>query len=914
MREKLFRKLADLAVNKTKMMLWIILGVTLVTGALTSRMSLTPKWSDMLPEGHRMTVEFDRILKEFQSASSIIVVVQGEEADIKAFADDLAPKVLKPLTVPGKDNEPMVYVRRADYKTELAFMKEHGFMLIKEDDLKNMKDIFQDPGLSGLLTNMNNSFEKEYIQPDESISSREEEDGALVYLNGINSWLEEMERTLITERVNEKSTHAAVDKLLLGEPYFLSYDRQALIMNLAPTFSMMDAFLMVDGTDAVQAILDEVLEDHPNVQAGLSGAIPLGRDEMVYSTKGLEISMLLSMIAIGSLLYIAFRIASAPVMALLNLILGIIWAAGIVAIVVPVLNIMTAMFMIILIGLGIDFSIHIISTFSEMRHKGLALQEAVRTGLEKSGGGVSTGALTTAVAFLALMTGDSRAMSELGLVTAIGLLVIMITTFVLLPTLLVVRERRREKQMIKKGLPVQEPTRDLTLTWLGNAGTFFQRRPWFTLTGVAIVTIFMYFSAQRITFNHNMMDMEAEGLPSIMLQDTVQDKFDLSMDFAYLVAESVDQSRELKNKAKKLPSVASVDDISTYLPSEAQQERRIPYINEIRDLMTSAKIRPLKNRDLTSIRSEIERLEMNIMELQSLAFLGGQDKVSRRCDEIVGSMEELPTNTIFLRLYELLDTKADKAIDILNDFQAGYAEYFRTSVIKMTNTEPITLETLPESILERYANKDRTLFLSTVLPSGNIWQDQHFMDQFADEVGSVSDRSTGMPVIMKALFDIIGRDGRQAALLTIIFVYVILLIDFRSFTYALMAMFPLAVGAVWMIGLMQLFGFQLDLVNVMALPLILGIGIDDGVHVVHRWRLEGPRSAQIVLSSTGKAVLLTSLTTMLAFGSMMFSPWRGYASLSYALIFGVGACFLTTVIILPAFMGLVGKQKPAAVE
>jgi predicted RND superfamily exporter protein len=183
------------------------------------------------------------------------------------------------------------------------------------------------------------------------------------------------------------------------------------------------------------------------------------------------------------------------------------------------------------------------------------------------------------------------------------------------------------------------------------------------------------------------------------------------------------------------------------------------------------------------------------------------------------------------------------------------------------------------------------------------------MEQFANELETVSERTTGMPVIMRALFEIIGRDGRTAAYLTLVLVYLILLLDFRSFKYAFIAMLPLATGAVWMVGLMQLFGFQLDMMNVMALPLILGIGIDDGVHVVHRWRIEGPRSARIVLSSTGKAVLLTSLTTILAFGSMMFSPFRGYASLSYALIFGVGACFFTTIIILPAFMGLLDKKK-----
>lgn len=910
MREQLIKKLADLAVNKTRLMRWIILVVTIITMLLSGLMSMTPKWSDMLPEGDKRTIEFDRILEEFQSASSIIVVAQGEEADIKAFADDLAPRVLEPLSIPGSDTDPTIYVRRVDYKADLDFMKEHGFMLMKEDDLKNLKDVFHDPGLTGLLTNINNSFEKEFIQPDESISNREEEDGALVFLNGINSWLEEMEQTLGTGAIEIPAAEAAVDKLLLGEPYFLSYDRKALIMNLIPTFSMMDAYLIVDGTNAVQAVLDDVLKNHPNVEAGLSGAIAVGRDEMTYSTQGLGVSMLISMIAIGGLLYMAFKMAVAPALALLNLIIGLIWAAGIVAVVVPVLNVMTAMFMVILIGLGIDFSIHVISTFTEMRSKGLSLTEATLSGLEKSGKGVSTGAVTTSVAFLALMVGDSRAMSELGLVTAIGLLAVMVSSFVVLPVLMVSWERWREQRRTKKNLPVIIESRDITFTTLGKAGQWIQQNPWLSIISVVVVTVFLSFTAKKITFNHNMMDLEAEGLSSIMLQDTVQEKFDLSMDFAYLVSESVEESRELKRKAKDLPSVASVEDISTYLPSLSEQNKRKPHIDEIRALMENAEASPILSTDLELIQQEVERLEMNIMEFQSMAFLGGQDKVYSRCTEIVGSVEEVPDHTIFTRLYDLLSQDANTQVEKLNLFQNSYAGYFASSVLKMANTDPISLESLPESIVDRYASRDRSLFLTTVLPSGNIWQDKLFMEQFSSELEVVSDRSTGMPVIMRALFDIIGRDGRNAAMLTLILVFLILLVDFRSFKYALIAMLPLAAGGIWMIGLMQVFGLQLDLMNVMALPLILGIGIDDGVHVVHRWRLEGPRSAFIVLASTGKAVLLTSLTTILAFGSMMFSPFRGYASLSYALIFGVGACFLTTVIIVSAFMGLLDKKQP----
>lgn len=909
MRERWIQKLAELAVEKSKMMLWIIGIVTLVLMGLSGRMTMSPKWSDMLPKNDPRTTEFDRILEEFQSASSFVVVVQGPEQDIKAFANDLAPRVLKPLAIPGSDKEPQVFVRRVDYKAETEFMREHGFMLMKEDDLKNLKDVFQDPGLPQLLTNINNSFEKEYIQPEESMSNREEEDGALVFLNGINGWLETLESTLETGEITAPDAEAAVDNLLLGEPYFLSYDRQALIMNLIPTFSIMDGFLMVDGTNAVEAELAEVLADHPTVSAGLTGMLAVGRDEMKYSTQGLEISSAISIFAIGALLFFAFKMWVAPVLALLNLIIGLIWAAGLVAVFVPVLNVMTAMFMIILIGLGIDFSIHVISTFTEMRQKGLGLKEATQLGLAKSGKGVSTGALTTAIAFFALMIGESRGMSELGLVTAVGLLAIMVSTFVALPTFLVVRERRKEKSLVSKEAPVEKQPRDITLKPLGATAEFFQNNPWLTLAAAVLITIGLSMSAREITFNHNMMDLEAEGLPSIMLQDTVQEKFDLSMDFAYLVAESVDESRELKEKAKDLPSVATVEDISVFLPTEEQQDKRRPHLNEIRDIMSSTQVRPIKLNNLDQVKSEIERLEMNIMEFQSMAFLGGQDKVFDRCTEIVGDIENPPTNTIFLRLYDLLEQEKQQLVASLNVFQDSYAEYFTASVLSMANTTPLELDMLPESIVDRYANKDRDLFLTTVLPSGNVWQDRLFMDQFAAELETVSARTTGMPPVMSALFAIIGRDGRNAAILTIILVFIVLALDFRHAGYAVIALLPLMAGAVWMIGLMKLYGLQLDLMNVMALPLILGIGIDDGVHVVHRWRLEGHRSANIVFASTGKAVLLTSLTTMLAFGSMMFSPFRGYASLSYALIFGVGACFLTTVIIIPAIMGLMDKKK-----
>ena len=112
-----------------------------------------------------------------------------------------------------------------------------------------------------------------------------------------------------------------------------------------------------------------------------------------------------------------------------------------------------------------------------------------------------------------------------------------------------------------------------------------------------------------------------------------------------------------------------------------------------------------------------------------------------------------------------------------------------------------------------------------------------------------------------------------------------------------------------MVGLMKLTGQQFTVMNVMGLPMIIGIGIDDGVHVVHRWLHEGKGHIRTVFASTGKAILLTSLTTMLAFGSLIFSLWPGFGQLGGALFVGVAACFLTTVLILSGIMGWVEREK-----
>ncbi len=894
-------------------MLAVVGVLTVVFGFLASQIKITMRWSDLLPSKDRRTVQYNKIINEFVSATSIVVVVQGEEERIKAFAEEAFPLIKESLDT--KDSAH--FVRRVDYTLEMDFMKRHGLKLIKADDLENMKEVYTNPNLVPLLTNINNSLEKEYVGREESLSSREKEDGAFGFLDGIQNFITAVQK-FVEESVSSNSqslqvsalTQQAVDKLLFGEPYILSYDKTTLIMNVIPNFTMWDLGKVVDGVDAIQAVIDRVLEEYPDVEAGLTGIMPVGHDEMVYGEKSIGSTTFIALIAVFFLLVFSFRMWVAPVLALSNLIVGIIWAVGAAALFVGTLNIMTYMMTVILIGLGIDFSIHMISGFTEGRSLGKPIDAAMEETFLKTGKGILTGGLTTSIAFLTLSISSSRGMKELGIVTGVGLLTILVSTFLFLPALLVFRERRAEKKKQKGRIKKEFIPRDISFRTLGNFGKYLSERYIITLLVSLLGTAALVFCATKITFDQNYMNMEPKGLPSITLQDTVLEKFDLSMDYALILAKNVEESRELTEQLKNFGSVAVTEDISAYFPSEEQQKKRIPLINEIRAAIQSS--RPLNtfSRDnLDKFLQELGRLEMNIMEIQDMAYLGGQDKVDRKCSEIVGQADNPESRSIIRDLVRILERNTIEASAGLREFQKGFAPRFKESVLLMSSVETLHLGNLPITVLDRYSNTDRTQFLVTVFPADNIWQDAEFLKRFVGDLERVSENATGMPPVFRALIEVIGKDGRNAILLTLVVVFFVLWMDYRKPGDALMAMIPLTIGVFWMLGLMGLFGIQLTVVNIMGLPMIIGIGVDDGVHIVHRWRIEGKGKVTQVFSSTGKAILLTSATTMLAFGSLVFSVWSGFASLGVAMFVGVGTCFLSTVIVLSGILGLLERKK-----
>ena len=936
MRDKLLLKSAQLHARYPWQIMAVVLILSIIMAFFATRLTVTMRWSDLLPEKDHRTAEYNKIIREFTSASNIVVVVQGREQRIKQFADTLAPllkaivdtsqnesgqKMLSGLReqlqeLSGQDQKQEIMeaidackaridfpvIQRVDYKIPEKFLRKHGLMLMKTDDLEDNRAIFEDPNLTDLIVHINEVLEKEYVGNEESISKREKRDQTIQFLDALSYLTQTLSQSITSGPVDEGVIESAVDRLLMGDPYFLSYDKSALIMIAVPNFSAVELDRMVSGTDAVQTVLDRTLSDFPDIQAGLTGMIPIGRDEMVYGEQSANITSLIAIVAILILLIVAFRMWIAPLFAILNLLIGILWAIGLTAITVGQLNIMTQMMAVILLGLGIDFSIHFISGFTENRALGYSIAESLESTFLKYGKGILTGGLTTACAFFSLIISSSRGMKEMGLVTGIGMLAVLLTTFMALPTFLVLREKGIEKKRS------QTASSDISFRFLGRTGSSLGKHFRFTMIAVILFTGLMLWHGTQITFDQNYMNMEPEGLPSVMLQDTITDKFDLSMDYALVLADSPDESRSLAQTYRQLSTTAMTEDIGLYLPGQTDQMERAGIIRKIRNVMTAKPIRARCSAPrLERLISELDRLAMNIIEIQDMAFLGGQDRVEQKCTEMVGRPEEESISSLSL-LVQKLKKQPGLAVQSLEVFQPLFSARFKQQILEMSHAEMIELEDLPSSILDRFINQDSTQFLISVYPKASIWTDMAFLEQFTDDLATVNNRATGMPTIFQALIEIIGKDGRKSLALTLVVVFFLLWIDFKNAGYALIAMVPLIAGVIWMVGLMRICGLQFTVINVMGLPMIIGIGIDDGVHIVHRWLHEGKKDLYKVFSSTGKAILLTTLTTMLAFGSLYFAVWRGFASLGSALFIGVGACFVTTFLFLSGILGLMTRE------
>ncbi|HIN20218.1 MAG TPA: hypothetical protein EYM76_04980 [Candidatus Marinimicrobia bacterium] len=762
MRKKFLHLIARWSVTRTWWMTVGILVLTLFFGYRASTLQMRTGFDSLLPGDNPRTAEFNRILEEFENESNIMLLAKGNEDSLKAYA-----RGVKPLL---EDFDK--WVANVHIQIPEDFYRRNALKLLPPDQLDNFGSMFYDPNLVPFLHNLNNSFEGEYQRNDEALQSRRDELDAVRFLDGLEMFVD-LQSAVMNGEVIEDVGQKAVDAITFGETFMLSPNKEMILIFIEPTFNMMiEPAELQESVDGIEKIIKEASTQY-GVTAGLTGSIVLGRDEYKAFTSDSWTVSILALIGIFILFVISFRMWVSPLLAILTVIMGVTWAMGFSSFLVEYLSMMTAMMSVILIGLGIDFSVHIISGYTEKRNQGLDVQISMQETLLRFGPGIMTGGITTGLAFLTLMISETVGMQEMGLMAGVGIIFTMLATIIILPTMLVIRER------LLKNFNKSLPPKDVSYPFLGRIAEFTAKYRWIMGIFFLLITGFLFNRGVNMSVDYNYLNMEPVGLESIKLQEELIEAFDLSSDFVMFTTDNLDDARELTRQAREMETTGWVESISDYLPDSDGLEEQYRFLQDLRRNLENREIRKqMSSHDMNMYRKEMERLEANIIELQDLAFLGGQDKVYDKAVKLVGEAGDSLTRGNITQFINALDTGLTKIE--LTYFQQQFSKAFKSTIIEMANTEPLTLDNLPSEIKNRFTGKSGNIFIINVYPEKNIWEDSRFLYRFTDEATELSEKATGLPPIFVELMDIMSKDGKKASYLAIIAVFLVLLLDFRS--------------------------------------------------------------------------------------------------------------------------------------
>jgi hypothetical protein len=598
-------------------------------------------------------------------------------------------------------------------------------------------------------------------------------------------------------------------------------------------------------------------------ELGLTGMPVLEADEMQSSTSDTVWASGLSLAGVACIFVAGFGSVRRPLLAVVVLMLSLAWTMGYITMAVGHLNILSAAFGVIIIGLGIDFSIHYLACYGQQ----LTLVPNCREALVETGGavgpGIVTGGVTTALAFCTAALTDFTGIVELGLIAAGGILLCLAATLIVLPALIVVADS------------IQAPR--APLRWVGERSGH-QRRAVLLFVVALLLTGVAADGLRRLRYDHNLLNLQPAQLESVALERVLSTRLHRGVWYAVSVANDRDELLARKAALQDLPAVVACEDLVSAVPTvwPGRPQRIASLAKRIEVIPEQPPLIPV------GLRSEL------LPALSSIAvLLDDPEQVARQLEQIA----QLSDTEYFRRLSQFQQQAASSLLQSL------------VTVRNMADVDPPMEQDLPEPLRKRFLGRTGKHLLR-VFGHGDIWEMRN-LEQFVRSVEAVDPFVTGHPIQTFYASRQMQRSYVHAAVYSLIAVSIVLMLDFRKIRFWLLASIPMSLGFVQMLGLLGWLNIPLNAANMIVLPLILGIGIDDGVHVVHDFLRHGKKNYRLA-NSTATAIILTSATTMVGFGSLMFASHRGLRSLGQVLTIGILCCLISSIMVLPPLLRWIG--------
>lgn len=682
-----------------------------------------------------------------------------------------------------------------------------------------------------------------------------------------------------------------VEKAIDGRPASFSWQALAAGKALGPEelrrFIEIEPVLNYSALEPGEAATTEIEQTAQELQLSskyqarlrLTGLVPMDDDQFATIRQNAVLTAIVSIASVLMILWLALRSVRIILAVAVNLAVGLAISAAVGLFMVGALNVISMAFFVLFVGLGVDFGLQFSVRYRAERHEFGDLRVALRSAARKAGVPLALAAAATAVGFSSFLPTSYRGLGELGEIAGCGMIIAFLVSVTLLPALLTVMK------------PSDEP-RPMGFVALAPVDTFLQRYRfriiWTTLVLVALASPLLLF----LRFDFNQLHVRNQNAPSVATYIDLSKDPRLGANAVEVMAPNLRAAEETAQRLSSLPEVASTMTLDSVVPGD--QEQKLKLIRA-----AAARIGPSLNpASVTAPPTDAETVGALSSTAQALSAIADN--------------RQGPGADAARRLSRLLAQLANAEPAVRQNVESAVVTPLRLSLDQLRQQlrpQGITLENLPSMLKAQWVAADGQARVQ-VLPNADP-EDTEGLRKFVAAVLSIAPAATGPVVMMVEAGNTVVRAFAEAGIFALAAIALLLWIALRRVTDVLLTLIPLVVAGAVTLELCVALGIQLNFANIIALPLLLGVGVAFKIYYIMAWR---SGKTALVQSTLTRAVIFSALATASAFGTLWLSSDPSISSMGELMALSLACTMAAAVLFQPALMGQPRAQEAWAVH
>jgi hopanoid biosynthesis associated RND transporter like protein HpnN len=617
-----------------------------------------------------------------------------------------------------------------------------------------------------------------------------------------------------------------------------------------------------------QAADDLKLSSNFQARVRLTGPVAMADDEFSTVQEGAIVNSIATIITVLVILWLALRSWRIIVAVAATLFVGLAITAALGLMMVGALNLISIAFAVLFVGLGVDFGIQFAVRYRSERHENGGLQSALVNTAEKIGAPLTLAAAGVAAGFLSFFPTVYRGVSELGQIAGVGMLIAYVAAITVLPALLTILK------------PPGEPE-EVGYRALAPIDRFLERHRIAVIGGTGLVALAGIPLLFHLTFDFNPINLRSPKVESVATYLDLRSDPNVGANAINLMLPDASNVAKTTAELRKIPEVDRIWTVQDFVPDN--QERKLPMIRELaRKLRPALQAEdtaraPTEAQTAASLKSTIDTLN----KLAGSASGAGADAAKR----LAASLTNL--------------SQADKAKR--DRVEATFIVPLRTALNDLRDllqAEPVSLQSLPAELKREWISADGQTRIQA-FPKGDP-NDNETVRQFARAILAHFPNAVGTPISILESGDIVIHTFFQAGAFALVSISILLWIVLRRFGDVLLTLVPLILAGVITLEICVLIGMPLNFANIIALPLLLGVGVAFKIYYIMAWRAG---QTDLLQSSLTRAVIWSALTTATAFGSLWLSSHPGTSTMGKLMALSLVCTMFAAVLFQPALMG-----------